>query len=129
MNKIDKQIKQALGSRLSVHVATTVNDRPHVAPVWFVYEDNRLWFISGGKKVENIRQNPRIALSIERYDTNGVDWGVQLLGTARIVKDADKRKRIGKQLGRKYDEEYATDGSGGELIAVDIGSSTSQWYD
>ena len=129
MQSIDEQIERVLESRLSVHIATAVNDRPHVAPVWFIYENGRVWFITGGKKVENIRKNPRVALSIERYDRNGVDWAVQLLGTARIVTDEEKRKQFGERLGRKYDEKYATDGSGGELIAVDIGSSTAQWYD
>ncbi|MFW5949222.1 MAG: pyridoxamine 5'-phosphate oxidase family protein [Halolamina sp.] len=46
-------------ARLSVHVATSVDDRPHVAPVWYLYDDGVVSFVTSGRKLRNVRQNPR----------------------------------------------------------------------
>jgi nitroimidazol reductase NimA-like FMN-containing flavoprotein (pyridoxamine 5'-phosphate oxidase superfamily) len=37
------------GAPLSAHLATTADDRPHVAPVWYGYRDGVLSVITGGK--------------------------------------------------------------------------------
>ncbi|MFC6974603.1 pyridoxamine 5'-phosphate oxidase family protein [Halomicroarcula sp. GCM10025709] len=141
---------------LSAHLATSVDDRPHVAPVWYVYENSetyravsdravtespQVWLLTGGKKLRNVRQNPRVALSIERADESGVDWAAQLLGTARIVDDERQVATIEAALDRKYrGGEGTTDGGtdagedgtdGGEewaLLAVRVGSGTAQRY-
>lgn len=105
---------------LSAHLATSVNDRPHVAPIWFVYDDGELSMLTGGKKLANVRQNPRVALSIESYDRSGVNWGVQLLGTARVVDDRARVRRVQERLDEIYDGEYGADGGvevdGGEDV-------------
>ena len=52
------------------HVANLVtvrpSGRPHVAPVWFLPEDGRVWVIAGetAVKVRNIRRSPDVALSV-----------------------------------------------------------------
>lgn len=117
---------------LSAHIATTVNDRPHVAPVWYVYDDGLIWILTGGKKLQNVKRNPRVALSIEKYDEDGVDWSAQLLGTARTVEDDTLVKEIRNRMNDKYSGPYGTDGGedgyGWALIEIEIGSATSQSY-
>ena len=62
-----QQIEAYLGEP---HVAnlTTVRPggRPHVAPVWFLWEAGRVYVIAGNTavKVRNVRANPAVALSI-----------------------------------------------------------------
>lgn len=114
---------------LSAHLATSVGDRPHVAPVWFVYDEGEVSFLTGGKKLENIRENPRVALSIESYDREGVHWGVQLLGTATVVADSERVKAVQERLDEIYGGEYGTDGGiEGGLVVVRVGSAAMQTY-
>lgn len=75
------------GAPVSAHVATSVDDRPHVAPVWYGYRDGVLYFVTGGKKLENVRRNPRVALSIEDARGGDVAWNVTLLGRATVSED------------------------------------------
>ncbi len=51
---------------LSARLATSVDDRPHVATVWYGYREGVLYFITGGRKLANVRETPRVALSIEK---------------------------------------------------------------
>jgi hypothetical protein len=134
---------------LSAHLATSVDDRPHVAPVWYVYEHSEtyravsdrppsetphIWILTGGKKLRNVRRNPRVALSIEQADRSGVDWAAQLLGTARVVDDDVQVATIEAAIDWKYrGGETASDGGDdsdntGALLSVRIGSATAQRY-
>lgn len=132
-------------ARLSAHLATSVGDRPHVAPVWYVYDDGFLSVVTGGTKLRNVRRNPRIAASIERAGESGVKWGVTLQGTARIVKDEERVRAIQRALDEKYEvddyesEAFDDDESGSErtdggaefdweAVEIEAGSGTLQRY-
>lgn len=75
---------------LSAHLATSVDDRPHVAPVWYGYRNGTLYFITGGRKLSNVRRNPRVAVSIEKATDGDVEWNVMLRGTATVRDDPDR---------------------------------------
>lgn len=98
---------------------TARDGRPHVAPVWYAYEDGSLWPFTGGRELRNLRANGRVAASIERGDSEGsVDWQVTLLGTARIVDDDDRAAAVRAALADKYgygdaDDEAGDAGDGG----------------
>jgi len=124
---ITEKTADRLGSAtVSAHLATTVEDRPHVAPVWFLYDHGHLFAFTSGRKLANIRKNPRVAASIEADEYHAV-----LQGTASIVEETDRVREIGKQLFEKYTgspaaEKY-TDEDGtpeGTLIDIEIGSAT-----
>ena len=56
----------------NVWMATTRPDgRPHLAPLWFVYVDDRVWIGTGqgSVRVANLGANPHAAISLE----DGVD--------------------------------------------------------
>jgi nitroimidazol reductase NimA-like FMN-containing flavoprotein (pyridoxamine 5'-phosphate oxidase superfamily) len=114
------------GARLSAHVATSVDDRPHVAPVWYLYEDGVLSFVTSGRKLENVRRNPRVAVSIERADEGAVDWSVTLLGTATVVEEEARVGPVAERLFAKYDsdEDYPFQ----PLVDVEVGSATASVY-
>ncbi|QLG26881.1 pyridoxamine 5'-phosphate oxidase family protein [Halorarum halophilum] len=95
---------------LSAHLATSVDDRPHVAPVWYAYDDGSLWVSTGGRKLRNLRRNPRVAVSVESADRAGnVDWNATLLATARIVEDDERESWLLERI----DEKYGGDGESG----------------
>ncbi|MFA9516597.1 pyridoxamine 5'-phosphate oxidase family protein [Halopenitus sp. H-Gu1] len=43
--------------------------------------------MTGGKKLENVRRNPRVAVSIEDARGGDVKWNVTLLGRATVHED------------------------------------------
>lgn len=111
---------------VSAHLATSAENRPHVAPVWFLYDDGHLYAFTGGRKLANIRENPRVAASIEDEE-----WHAVLQGTASVVEDDERIEEIGQRLFEKYtgggpaDEYTDSDGAPqGTLIAVSIGTTT-----
>ncbi len=114
------------GARLSAHVATSVDDRPHVAPVWYRYEDGVLSFVTSGRKLENVRRNPRVAVSIERSDEEAVDWSVTLLGTATVVEEEARVAPVAERLFEKYDSD--DDYPFQPLVEVEVGSATASVY-
>lgn len=114
---------------LSAHLATSVENRPHVAPVWYDYRDGHLRVLTGGKKLDNIERNARVAVSIERARGSDIEWSVTLLGIAEVTEDAERVREVSRRINQKYrDEDEASDTSTGKLVDVTIGSSTAQRY-
>lgn len=114
------------GTRLSAHVATSVDDRPHVAPVWYLYDDGVLSFVTSGRKLRNVRENPRVAISIEKADETGVDWAVTMLGTATVYDEPERVEPSQRRIDEKYDNE--TDYGFQPLVEVEIASATRTVY-
>jgi nitroimidazol reductase NimA-like FMN-containing flavoprotein (pyridoxamine 5'-phosphate oxidase superfamily) len=114
------------GARPSAHVATSVEDRPHVAPVWYVYDDGVLSFVTDGRKLENLRRNPRVAVSIERAREGDVEWSVTLLGTATGVEDDDRVATVATRTFEKYDsgEDYPFQ----PLVEVEVRTAAASVY-
>jgi nitroimidazol reductase NimA-like FMN-containing flavoprotein (pyridoxamine 5'-phosphate oxidase superfamily) len=115
------------GSLEMAHVATSSGDRPHAAPVWYRYEDGMVEFVTGGRKLENIRENPRVALSIERSEDGHGQWHVVLFGTAEVVTDEAELWAGRTRLFQKYrgrDPTLEEDGEPPEaLVRVDVSST------
>ena len=114
------------GATLSVHVATSVDNRPHVAPVWYLYDDGVVSFVTSGRKLRNIRQNPRVALSIEKGDESGVEWTVTMLGTATVYDDPDQVGPVQRRIDEKYDNDV--DYGFQPLVEVEVGSTSHTVY-
>lgn len=121
---------------LMVHLATSVDDRPHVAPVWYAYDDRMIFVLTGGQKLANIERNPRVAVSIEKNTDRDAEWMVTLLGTATIQTEPTSineaaRKVIPKYLGpdeeswSEYYRRYLTDDPPNTLIEIEIASATA----
>lgn len=109
------------------HVATSVDDRPHVAPVFYYYEDETLYLVTDGKKLENVRRNPRVAVGL--YDRVGdhpeAVWQATVRGTATVIEDEWERlESYGDAIRRKYygetSDEWPTRTD--TLVEIDVGS-------
>lgn len=125
---IPPEAERLLESRpLMAHLATSVADRPHVAPVWYHYEDGVVKLSIGGRKLANVRENPRVALSIQ-YDEGGdAQWMVSLRGTAAIVEDQREAEAGIARINEKYSAD--TDAyDDNEFVRVEVGSATYQTY-
>jgi nitroimidazol reductase NimA-like FMN-containing flavoprotein (pyridoxamine 5'-phosphate oxidase superfamily) len=109
------------GEPLVGHLATSHEDRPHCSPVWFVYRDGRLELVTTGRKLRDIRRNPRVAFSLERSVDGDPQWGLSLHGTATVVEAADEARSILHRVNRRYgvDEDAWAENT---AVRVDIGS-------
>ena len=116
------------GAPVMAHLGTCVEGRPHVAPVWYRYADGVVEIVTTGRKLANIRDNPRVALSIQHDDGGQTQWMVSLLGTATVVDDeadtAAARRRINEKYGAEPDA-YAEN----TLVRIEVGSATYRTYD
>lgn len=111
-----------------VHLATCRENRPHVAPVWYAYDDGVVELVTGGRKLANVRANPRVALSFQKDREGDTLWTVTMLGTATVVADDDAFERANRRICGKYgaDPDAYADNT---LVRVDIGSASYQRYD
>ena len=85
-------------------LATTRPDgRPHLMPVWGLWDGASLWFSSanGSRKATNLRARPRCSLA-----TDNAHEPVVVEGDARAVTDRDRLVRALDLENRKYGTSY-----------------------
>lgn len=128
MSTIPAEAETLLESEpLMAHLATSVDDRPHVAPVWYRYEDGQVDLVTTGRKLANIRENPRVALSIQADDDGHAEWMVTLRGTATVVEDETATDEARRRINAKYDA--AADAyEQNTLVRIDVGSASCRTY-
>ncbi|AXR76958.1 Nitroimidazol reductase NimA or a related FMN-containing flavoprotein, pyridoxamine 5'-phosphate oxidase superfamily [Natrarchaeobaculum sulfurireducens] len=128
VTNVPPEAKRLLESEpLMAHLATCVDGRPHVAPVWYRYDDGTIELVTTGRKLANVRENPRVALSVQADDAGEARWSVTLLGTATVVADEDATRRARKRINAKYGatpDAYEEN----ELVRIDVGSASSRTY-
>lgn len=111
------------------HVATCRDDRPHVAPVWYRYVDGVVEVVTSGRKLSNLRANPRVAVSVEQSTDGDPDWAVTMRGTATVVDDADATAAANRRINRKYGAPEDAWAGQNTLVRIDVASATVQRYD
>ena len=127
MNDSDEMATLLESEPLMAHLATCVDGRPHVAPVWYRYDDGILELVTTGKKLENVRTNPRVAISIQKDERGTARWTVTILGTASVVEDDDATRDALERINEKYDappDAYAEN----VLVRVEVGSTAYRTY-
>ncbi|MFB6129886.1 MAG: pyridoxamine 5'-phosphate oxidase family protein [Salinigranum sp.] len=114
------------GRPLVAHLATCVDGRPHVAPVWYHYEDGIVEVLTSGRKLENVRRNPRVAVSIQKDEGGRTEWMVSMRGRASVVEDREAALAAAGRINPKYPEN-APESAFPEnvLVRIDVGSATA----
>ena len=112
---------------LMAHFATCADGRPHVAPVWYHYADGVFEVLTTGRKLANVRENPRVAVSVQKDADGRAEWMVTLRGTATVIEDEDERRAAAARINPKYDSE-ADEYPENLLVRVDVGSASYQTY-
>jgi nitroimidazol reductase NimA-like FMN-containing flavoprotein (pyridoxamine 5'-phosphate oxidase superfamily) len=109
------------------HLATSTDGRPHVAPLWYRYEDGTVEIMTTGRKLANLRENPRVALSIQKDEDGIPEWRVTLQGTATVIDDEAVTRERNRKLNRKYGiEEDAWESN--TLVRIDVGNANSETF-
>ena len=104
--RLTKAVVELLDGERICRVAT-VNDAgmPHLIPVCQVVRDGKIYFASGsdGRKVLNLRANPRLALTVDLYSEAWVHIkGVMVQGRAMLIEKGPRFRRIRGLLYEKY---------------------------
>jgi len=113
------------------HLATA--DRtgaPHLIPVCFALDDLSLYITVDEKpkrtdrplkRIRNIRQNPAVAFTVDRWDEDWTRLGwIMLRGSADILADGDEHAHAQDQLRSRYPQYRTMDLAPLPVIAVRI---------
>jgi len=81
---------------------------PHLVAMWYAVVDGQLWFETKAKsqKVQNLKRDDRITVSIEDGLTYDTLRGVALEGRAVIVDDPDALWKVGVSVFERYTGPY-----------------------
>jgi len=90
------------GEPLIAHLGTCHDDVPHVAPIWFAYRDGTVEIATTGRKLANVRRNPRVALSVQKDENGHPRWGMTLQGTATVIDDGAEGRAVLRRINRRY---------------------------
>lgn len=123
--RMNKKISKLIARERVCRVATTGADgRAHVVPVCHVLSGDKICFGSGKKarKVENLRENPRIALTVDLYSE---EWsqlrGVMVQGTATIIERGPRFKQARARLYEKFPQYPEDEGlSPSDSVIVEV---------
>jgi nitroimidazol reductase NimA-like FMN-containing flavoprotein (pyridoxamine 5'-phosphate oxidase superfamily) len=85
-------------------VATCHDNLPHVKPVSYIYEDGFFYIATDYKTrmLENLKINPRVALSIDIYKSNG-HKAVCIQGNVIIIENGKEFLKIYNKFYKKFD--------------------------
>lgn len=128
MSDVPSEAERLLTSEpVIAHLATCVDGRPHVAPVWYHYADGVVELLTTGRKLENLRRNPRAALSIQKDEAGRTEWMVSIRGTATVVEDETATREAAARINPRYGagEDAWSENT---LVRIDVGSASYETY-
>ncbi len=81
------------GTRTAKVATVRANGSPHVAPVWFVLNDNELVFTTGSKSVKgkNLSRDPHVMISV---DDEQSPFAFVLIDSSAIVKNPSPQELL-----------------------------------
>jgi nitroimidazol reductase NimA-like FMN-containing flavoprotein (pyridoxamine 5'-phosphate oxidase superfamily) len=123
--RLNKAVARLIEWERVCRVATSgPGGMPHLVPVCHVVADGKIYFASGheGRKVLNLRANPRIAVTVDLYaDTWAHLKGVTVQGTTTLIEKGPRFRKIRALLYRKYPQypdEAAIDESDSVIVEI-----------
>jgi len=86
---VKELLNQALPARLATADPRTM--QPHVVPVWFEWDGERIWISSfrSTRKIREIRRNPRISIVVDVDNGPLGTCAVTMEGQAELIADPE----------------------------------------
>jgi PPOX class probable F420-dependent enzyme len=91
MGELTDELRSFLGGRRYAVLATHDPDGGiHLTPIWFLFEDDRLYFASssGSRKVKNLERNLSASAVVDAREPGRERW-VSASGPAEILRDGE----------------------------------------
>ncbi len=125
---------EILAAEWNMRIATTSpSGRINLTPLWFVWHADQVWAYCRGRKVENLRRDPRCTVLVDRAEQFRELQGIMIQGDARILEDADA-EAVDPQLaevraiyGRKYAGGHGEPAAGGEAAPMAASARGRNW--
>ena len=114
--RLNRNVLRFVRSARLAHLATAdASGQPHVIPICFVFDGKNFYSpidekpkrvtASKLKRLRNIRENPRVALVIDRYDENWAKLAyILIVGKARVLASGANHRKAVNLLRRKYSQ-------------------------
>jgi hypothetical protein len=96
-------------------VATaSVDGRPHVSPLWYVWDGEHVWLYSvvRSQRWVDLSRNPRCAVVVDDGDTYDTLRGVELSGSVEVVGEVPRTGAPHPELAAVEDRFWRKHGSG-----------------
>jgi PPOX class probable F420-dependent enzyme len=103
MAELTDELRALLAERRYAVLAThDPNDRIHLTPIWFLFEDDTFYFesFSASRKVENLRRTASASVVVDVRDPGRERW-VSAAGPVEIV-TGDEAREINARIRRRY---------------------------
>jgi PPOX class probable F420-dependent enzyme len=118
----------------AAHVARlatiTVDGRPHIVPITFAVEGDRIYTVVDAVKpksslslarLQNVAANPWVSVLVDEYSEDWEQlWWVRADGTAKIAADGPERERAIRLLRAKYSQYRAAGPEFGAAVVVNV---------
>ena len=145
-----EQIDMLLSSATTGSLATLNSDgSPYVTPVHFLHSDGTIYLhgLPKGKKIDNIKADPRVSMTVYEMDsllldpdekpcdTNTKYQSVIISGTAVLIDDMERKKEILGGIVGKYTPHLAHKElpdnmvKGTAVIKINIQEITGKYYE
>jgi PPOX class probable F420-dependent enzyme len=108
----------------------TPDGRPHIVPINFAVEGDRIYSIVDAVKpksrlslvrLRNIEANPQVTLLVDEYSDDWDQlWWIRADGTAKIAADGPERERAIGLLHAKYAQYRAADPEFGVAVVIEV---------
>jgi nitroimidazol reductase NimA-like FMN-containing flavoprotein (pyridoxamine 5'-phosphate oxidase superfamily) len=106
-----EEIEQFLAVTVTGRLGTSAGNRPYVVPLSFVYLDGAIyyhWFSYEGRKIDTIRENPRVCFEADEYTRDHLNYrSVIADGSIIRVEEKAEKAKVLQALACKFPE-YAT---------------------
>jgi PPOX class probable F420-dependent enzyme len=116
-------------SRVARLATADLSRQPHLVPIVFVVEHDRIYSAVDHKpkrttrlrRLANVTRNPAVAVLADHYDEDWTTlWWVRADGAARVLDDADPEAHRAIALLRERYSAYAERPPTGPVMAVDV---------
>jgi nitroimidazol reductase NimA-like FMN-containing flavoprotein (pyridoxamine 5'-phosphate oxidase superfamily) len=99
-----KAEQEFLARNEACRIATCHDNIPHVVPVSYVFEDGAFYIATDyeTKKYENIKENNRIALTVDVYSSVG-NKAVCVQGTVKVIEKGSEFERLYKIFQKRFE--------------------------
>ncbi len=100
----DQEVSGVIARNFVAVLATVADEQPYAVPFIYGFEDNAFYaVVAPGRKVENIRQNPNVCITIVETEDLGKRWkSVVATGPAGFVDDEAELARALDVIRRQY---------------------------
>jgi len=100
--ELTDELRAFLSERRYAVLATYGKARIDLTPIWFLFENDRLYFAtsSGSKKVANLRRNATASVVVDSREPGRERW-VAADGSVEIL-EGDDARRINRRIRERY---------------------------